>query len=110
MKVKCPNCNADFNPDSNNLTLPISKSNGEYKIYHQEYFACNPCNQIIIGVREYQKYTDIYKDHQRTIDNLRFYRMILLSFIILISITVRQDLNHYYYIRSNQLADSFPLK
>jgi len=54
MKLKCPNCNADFNPDSNNLTLPFSKRNGEYKIYHQE---CSACNQIIIGVREYQKYT-----------------------------------------------------
>ncbi len=29
--MKCPNCNADFNPDSKNLTLPFSKRNGEYK-------------------------------------------------------------------------------
>ena len=73
MKLKCPNCNAEFSPDSNNLTLPFSKRDGEYKIYHQQ---CSTCNQIIIAVREYQKYTDIYKeDYQKTIDNLRFYRM-----------------------------------
>ena len=73
MKLKCPNCNAEFSPDSNNLTLPFSKRDGEYKIYHQQ---CSACNQIIIAVREYHKYTDIYKeDYQKTIDNLRFYRM-----------------------------------
>jgi hypothetical protein len=73
MKMKCPNCNADFNPDSNNLTLPFSKSKGEYKIYHQE---CSTCNQIIIAVRQYQEYTDIYEeDFQKTMDNLSFYRM-----------------------------------
>ena len=71
--MKCPNCNADFIPDSNNLTLPFSKRNGEYKIYHQE---CSICNQIIIAVRQYQEYTDIYEeDFQKTMDNLSFYRM-----------------------------------
>ncbi len=56
------------------LHFPFSKRDGEYKIYHQQ---CSACNQIIIAVREYQKYTDIYKeDYQKTMDNLRFYRMI----------------------------------
>jgi hypothetical protein len=72
--VKCPNCNADFDPDSTKLSLSFPKRKGEYKIYHQE---CPTCNQIILGVREYQEYTDIYEeDYQKTMDNLKLYRMI----------------------------------